>query len=291
MSDHVLNPLERLVRRWQRQDLHHTVGRFRYVRQLYSLSQNRVQNKNPIAYKDQLNPRDYSIFPDLSVEQCVTELKREGVSFNIQLLPELVDQIYQFACMNLCREPHFDREFMAEDVQQGQLPCGHHVLRGLVQNPEHCPAIEQVAQDPNLLQIARNYLNYWPTKVTRHLTWAFVSDLPVGEQKYRFLPYSYHYDVAGYNFMTAYFYITDMDTQSGAHVMMPRSHNQKPLHTLFAHRSGRQPDQVIHHYYGKENEIVIAAKAGFGFVQDPSCFHKLLPPVTARRLIFQVRYA
>jgi hypothetical protein len=101
----------------------------------------------------------------------------------------------------------------------------------------------------------------------------------------------YHYDVAGYNFMSAYFYITDMDELSGAHVMIASSHEQKPWHTLFAPWSGRQTDDQVLNYYGQDRELLIAGRAGFGFVQDPACFHKLLPPLKQHQLIFQVRYA
>ena len=165
------------------------------------------------------------------------------------------------------------------------------MLRGLVQDPEQCSAIAQIAEDPTLMKIARKYLQYWPTRVTRHLTWTFVSNLPLSHQKERFLPLSYHYDVAGFNFMSAYFYITDMDAQSGAHVMIERSHAKKPFHTLFAPWSGRQPDQVLLDFYGPERELLIEGKAGLGFVQDPACFHKLLSPIKNNRLVMQIRYA
>ena len=142
-----------------------------------------------------------------------------------------------------------------------------------------------------LKAFAREYLGYWPGQVTRHLTWTFVSELSEAEQRDRFLPLSYHYDVAGYNFMSAYFYITDLDRQSGAHVMIEGSHLRKPLHTLFAPWSGRQTDDQIRQYYGQDAEFLIEGKAGLGFVQDPSCFHKLFPPINNNRLVFQVRYA
>jgi hypothetical protein len=254
-----------------------------------------LQHKHQIAnsdfFRQQLNLRSESLFPTLDPAICAQEIRDISVGFGFQLPSQIVYEIHEFACQKPLYEPGYDDEFYVDDIQGGFLLGGRPVLRGLVKNLSDCAAIEQVAQDPVLMEIARNYLQYWPIKVTRHLTWTFVSNLSISEQKDRFLPLSYHYDVAGYNFMTAYFYITDMDIDTGAHVMMARSHDKKPLHTLFTPWSGRQSDQVIWDYYGKDNEILIEGKAGLGFVQDPSCYHKLLSPIKAKRLIFQIRYA
>lgn len=281
----------RLSARFGKRDLHRTIGRFGPVRKTYSLLQKSIQNTNEAHYRSRLGLRQTSIFTAVGPEHYAQELRRRSVAFDLQLPPSFVSEIYQFAATNQLYEPGFAGEFRMTEVADGRLPNGRIVMRGLVKNLEQCEAIEQVAQDPNLLAIARAYLGYWPTQVTRHLTWSFVSSLPETERRDRFLPLSYHYDVAGYNFMSAYFYITDMDRQSGAHVMIENSHNHKPFHTLFAPCSGRQTDEQVLNYYGKDRELLIEGKAGMGFVQDPSCFHKLLPPVTQHRLIFQIRYA
>lgn len=89
--------------------------------------------------------------------------------------------------------------------------------------------------------------------------------------------------------MTAYFYITDVDEHSRPHVMLKGSHGKKPIHIMLS--SNRHPDSTIFKHYSQENEIVITGKRGFGFVQDPSCIHKVVPPVTANRLLLQIRYS
>jgi hypothetical protein len=283
--------IERLSSRLRSQDLHHTLGRFRTVRQAYSFYQNRVQRSNPEYFKDRLQPRNVSLFPGVSPQQCAQELAEKGVSFGFQLPPSLVAEVRDFAEQAPMTEPGFEAPFRVSDVHDGWLGDSRPVMRGLVQQPSACPAVERVAQDPVLLEIVRHYLNYWPTQVTRNLVWTFPSPLPEAQQKEIYNPLSYHYDVGGYNFMSAYFYITDTDAQSGAHVMIERSHDRKPLHTLFSPRSGRQPDALVLEYYGPEHELIIEGPAGFGFVQDPSCFHKLLPPRHGKRLLLHIRYA
>jgi hypothetical protein len=162
------------------------------------------------------------------------------------------------------------------------------VLRGLVSQVERCSAIAQIEQDPLLLQIVQSYLGYYPTRITRHLTWSVVSDLPERGQSI-YPPTTFHYDIAGFNFMTTYFYITDVDVESGPHVMIKRSHVNKPLWMTLS--SGRHSDAAVYGHYGKDKELVIEGKPGFGFMQDPSCMHKVLPPIKANRLLLQLRYS
>ncbi|MEM9816293.1 MAG: hypothetical protein AAF827_07815 [Cyanobacteria bacterium P01_D01_bin.6] len=281
----------RLSARLAKRDIHHTIGRFNTVRKTYSLLQKGFQSSNSSYHRSRLNLQEKSLFPNNSPEQFAQKIKQRSVAFGLQLTCDKVAEIHEYACQNFLYEPGFEEKFKIEDVVQGRLSNGRNVMRGLVEDPGACPAIDQIARDPLLMEIARQYLGYWPSKVTHHLTWTFVSKLPEPEQRDRFLPLSYHYDVAGYNFISTYFYITDMDRLSGAHVMIEQSHARKPFHTLFAPWSGRQTDEQILSYYGSDLEILIEGKAGYGFVQDPSCFHKLLPPATNNRLIFQVRYA
>ena len=63
--------------------------------------------------------------------------------------------------------------------------------------------------------------------------------------------------------MYASFYIVDTDRCSGAHVMMKRSHNRKPLRMLLG--SAVASEDAVRHQFGSENEITIEGPAGLGF--------------------------
>ncbi|MGF1461328.1 MAG: hypothetical protein ACFBSG_20155 [Leptolyngbyaceae cyanobacterium] len=282
---------DRLSARLVKRDVHRTIGRFGRIRRAYSVLQSRRQRHHETHHKSRLAPNSTSLFPHVSVSQSTQDLREHSIFVGLNLSQPIVEEIYQFACTSPLYEPGFEGDFYASEVIDGFLCSGRPTMRGLVKNPSHCLAIETIAKDPVLLEIVHSYLKYWPTQVTRHLTWTFASKLPIDEQRDRFLPLNYHYDVAGYNFMSVYFYITDMDEFSGAHVMITGSHDDKPFHTLFAPWSGKQTDAEILDHYGKGRELLIEGKAGFGFAQDPSCFHKLLPPIRQNRLIFQIRYA
>lgn len=288
--------LVRLGSRLQKGDFHHTLGRFHRFRVAYSQYVNVVQRIRAWRYasepdRERLNLSETSLFHDISPTAIAQELQQEAVSFCLSLPHENVREIYRFACETPCWEPGFDGEFYAADVVEGHLNGARQSFRGLVKNPHNCPQIKSLTQDPTLLEIVRSYLKYWPNKMTCHLSWSFAVDLPESEQKKRYPPLNCHYDVAGYNFMTAYFYITDVDADHGAHVMIKKSHNHKPLSALFVPGAGTHLAKKVVDYYGTANKLVIEGKAGFGFVQDPSCFHWLLPPTEGRRLLLQIRYA
>jgi hypothetical protein len=283
---HLTNDFHKRVRKPYLQRL----SRFYRFRQAYSICQNKLQSRNNYYYKNLLNIRHQSIFTDIDIQKIVAELNNGGVSFDLQLPNSMVAEIYNFARITPCSEPGFNDLFWADDVKDGRLPkYDRYVMRGLVNNISNCQAIEKITHEPQILEIVHQYLKYWPRLITQHLTWSFASDLPESEIKKRYPPTNFHYDIAGYNFMTLYFYITDVDVTSGPHIMIKDTHKQKPLHMLIA--SNCQTDEAMRNYYGEEQQIVITGKKGFGFVQDPSCFHKLKPPVTSNRLLLQIRYS
>ena len=95
------------------------------------------------------------------------------------------------------------------------------------------PGRSSCGQRSLLRSIVTTYLGHEPQKIMSILDWSFASDFT--DQERRRLKHGvidYHYDVSGYNFVYASFYVTDTDRHSGAHVMMKRSHIKKPLRML-----------------------------------------------------------
>lgn len=263
-------------------------ARFYLVRGGYSWMQNQIQKFDHNINGTQLKLSKPSIFDGFCVDDAVQSVKLKSVSFGLQLPFNMTHSIYEYAVKNFCFEPGYPERFKVDDIRDGHLG-DRPVFRALVGDLGNCKVIEEIAQDPILLKIAAGCLGYYPTFVTSHLTWSIVSNLPLEEIKKCYPPATFHYDIAGYNFVTAYFYITDVDLESGPHVMICNSHRNKPLCLLLL--SGRHSDETIDRHYGRENEMAIVGQAGFGFFQDPSCFHKLIPPVKHNRLLFQIRYS
>jgi hypothetical protein len=49
-------------------------------------------------------------------------------------------------------------------------------------------------------------------------------------------------------------------------------------------------DPAVDAYYGAGRAVIVRGPAGFGFFEDPYCFHKALVPTTHDRLMLQIRY-
>ena len=271
-------------KRWQ------SLGRFKIVRRGYSLFQKHLQRFKPQFYQEQLNISTVSVVSPVEVNKCVDNVRETGVHLGLQLNAEDVKQIRSFADLNICTEPKHDDSFFVSDIFFGRLNgTDRQVMRGLVSNIDKCPSVDKIVRDATLIKIARKYLGYYPTLITRHLTWSFACDLDEAETQKLYPPTNFHYDVAGFNFVTVSFFITDVDENTGPHIMIEKSHNRKPLQMLF--RSNIQKEADVWRYYNRSEQLTITGKAGFGFFQDPSCIHRLKLPTNGNRLILQIRYS
>ena len=269
------------------------VARFHLGRRAYSFleSQREYFSSNNAKKNLQISPK--SLFEEVSAKKYVDQIRQEGVAFGINLPTSMVDEIYQYACTAPCYGTGTARDegdFLITDVKNGYLREKHPIALAELKDSTlmGCQAINNLVEDPLLLEVARNYLGYWPTKILRYMSWTLVSSLPDEQQKRLNEPVIYHYDIPSYNSVRIYFYITDVDTFSGPHIMIKNSHDIKPVKMLFS--PCQQTDNAIYNYYGKEKEIIIEGNRGFGFFQDPYCFHKATTPVNSDRLLLQIRY-
>jgi hypothetical protein len=263
------------------------LGRFRTVRHLYSQTQKLLQSLHPV----ELAGSQSQIFStSIDQKKCQQELQSNAIYPLESLLNQtVVDKIYKFATTNPCVEPKNDHAFYVKDVDNQKLNSNY-VYRGLVTDIHTCPEIRQVTHNNELLEVARNFLGYYPTEITQHLTWSFVVPESEDEIQKFYPPANWHYDVAGMNFVTASFYITDvMNIESGAHILLPGSHKNKPVSMLL--NSNIQQEEVVFKHYKKWQKMYLLGKAGYGFIEDPSCLHRVKPPTTQHRLILQIRYS
>jgi hypothetical protein len=125
------------------------------------------------------------------------------------------------------------------------------------------------------------------------LDWSFASDFLDDERRrLRHHVINYHYDVGGYNFVYVSFYITDTDRYSGAHVMMKRSHNRKPLRMLLVECfSARRPQAKL----VCVSNLELRTKSPSRALREPACsgyimLSRATPPTHGDRLMLAVRF-
>ena len=256
-------------------------GRFIFIRSFLSYFY-----KPPALekYKNKL-----SLF-DLNVENVVQSLKKDGLSLGINLNKNTIQEILCFA-ESTKFYANYDRNlvFHISDIRSMQARHNNNYIIGdYLNNAKLCPAINQLASDPKLLEIAAIYLNNEPKFVEIKLYWNFVTNAKA-KDRMKLGAVLFHHDPIDYHSLKFYFYLTDVDLFSGPHVCVRGSHKNKKVAHQFSLLIGRE-DRDITDYYGDENVVTVCEKAGFGFAEEPFCFHKAITPSQRERLVLQITF-
>ncbi|MDF5708668.1 MAG: hypothetical protein PUP90_13645 [Nostoc sp. S4] len=230
-----------------------------------------------------------SFFPDVNVDEVVNYLKTDGLYLGICLPEDVVQEIVKFAYSTVCYgNRKTDMGFCYYHKEQAQTKLGQKFIIGSYFNTALlCPAIKKLQSDPKLLSIAAAFLDAQPIHQGNLMWWSFAGSTTYLEKSQA--AQLFHYDVDDYRFLKFFFYLTDVDDRSGPHVCVRGSHNKKKWSHLWLRK--RETDEDIINYYGFESLVKISGKAGFGFVEDPLCFHKGITPTHQDRLILQIEFA
>ncbi len=263
-------------------------GRFRSIRWLYARWM-RQQDKFRGRSIPSLDGLPASEIMRLEPPAAVEALRKTALAQCINLPSAMREEIVQFARQSDCV---LGREnspvFRYPDVQNARLADGTFVPLAYCRNPTQCPAICKIRDDPALQAVVINYLGYTPRSEDVKLYWSFAGGELDFERRRMLQTIEYHFDVHDYNFCYAHIYLTDTDIKSGSHLMVLGSHKSKPFRWLLG--SSRQTDEAIESHYGKEKIVCLQGAAGSGFLEDTSCYHKALTPISADRLLLQIRY-
>jgi hypothetical protein len=262
-------------------EIYYALGRFYCVRRAYGVI--RGLRSSPSLSETQAVP----IFDRGLVDAAVRSLQADSVALGFDLPAWIVGEIRGYAERSLCRRSGDRRQFTLHEVTGGRLADGKPVVLGMVEDPRACSEISRLCADPTLLAAASQYLGYRPQYVEPRLYWSFVCSVTREHRLEQWQTVDYHFDVDGYSFLYANFYITTVDRNSGAHAYIRGSHKPKPWWMLL--HSAKQTDEAVFEYFGRDNEVLVEGAAGYGFLEDASCYHKALPPKTRERLMLQIR--
>lgn len=260
------------------------LGRFSLLRQLMLQWSRRtsVPSSHFISLEN-------TIFNEVNLALIVKTLRRDGFYIGLFLPSNIVEEIRDFAKQTPCygnRNSKLSFYYFQKDKIQEQVSSP--ILTGYYFNTAiFCRAINQLAKDSVLWEIASRYFQTQPKHIGNQLWWSFALKAEP-DKRYQAAQF-FHYDLDDCQFLKFFFYLTDVDLTSGPHVVVQGSHQQKS----FAHQLRRRgyTDLDIVKAYGRENIKTICGLAGLGFVEDPLCFHKGLPPIVTDRLILQIEFA
>src|SRR5262245_18342539 len=104
-------------------------------------------------------------------------------------------------------------------------------------NPHrNCEPVDRIARNSTIVAVVRKYLGAEPILWLTQLRWSFVSPDHPGKSlernpgQYDF--YDFHYDAHDFKSLTAFVYLTDVDRDSGPHMIIPGSHRNKTVREL-----------------------------------------------------------
>lgn len=203
----------------------------------------------------------------------------------IRLDPSVCDDVVAH-CLSLKCEP-FPRPL--SEAQQITLDLNRPVAPinffELAQGIHRHPAVAALLNDPVLVAIARDYLGCEPILDTCRI-WASPAfgDGPASD-----ITQLFHYDASHPGFIKFFIYLTDVDSDSGPHCVVPASH--RPDIAGWKLRLGPRrigDEQIERAYPGMACELV--GPKGTVIAEDTRAFHKGKQPKRGCRFVLELYF-
>jgi hypothetical protein len=225
-----------------------------------------------------------SMFPGLSVAEIIYGLKREGFSTGISLSESVLREILTFCASTTFSPNKAPGEGLRVDLNRATNPAPPSHLYNCVDVHKKCTAISALARDSVICRVVAEYLGAEPRLLGTRLFWSYP---PAGDAEVLDLPdFGFHYDIDGYKFVKLFFYLTDVESDCGPHVIIAGTHTRK---TWFERLHRRIDERRAEAFYPGRIKTM-TGRRGEGFFEDTLCYHRGSVPRT-RRLIMEFEWS
>ncbi|MEO1589945.1 MAG: hypothetical protein AAFU71_01500 [Cyanobacteria bacterium J06632_22] len=284
LYDYLLDTLQTFFR-YPAHFLLRKLGRFQVLRNwviYWRLHKRRSPDCVPLPDTTQTVQPVSSVVKPLQTRKAAVVLRRHGLLTGLQLGAAPLSALQTFARQTLCygdRDPacpfNYGQHALAQTTYQRTFALANYPTVG------QTSVLQQLRQDPTILEIAENYLQVPPVFVGSELWWSFAASTdPLTQCK---AAQVFHCDIDDYRAIRFFFYLTDVDAHSGPHMYIQGSHRQKSwLHQL---AGGRATEASLKVFYGDTAITTIHGPAGIGFAEDSFGYHMGQPPQTTDRLM------
>lgn len=260
------------------------LSRFVLVRHLYSFFMAIVQRSG--FGKALLSEPDSSCALAKPSDEILKQLRQISYADALALTPDILSELQQrivgARLVGSAAEGRFEYAAAKDFVAR------HRVVMAHVDGAEGWQVVGSIVRNPHLLEIASKYLGFAPQHADSRLMVSFSSAEDNSFRQSKNQTVEYHFDVHALSSIYVNFYLSDVDEESGPHMLIPGTHGRKPLRFLFS-SVNRSLDE-IKNWRPASEERVILGPAGFGFFEDANCYHKALPPLSKERWMLQIRY-
>ena len=208
----------------------------------------------------------------------VAQLRTDGVTaYQPPLAADVVANLLSYFKATPCHDPwraHLG-SFPWDQPASDETNIGHYHWEEVLKAP-HMLALMNA---PDVLAAAEAYLGCKPTIDNIGCAWSYPGrDTAKGVQRF-------HRDYDCSRSFKAFYYLTDIDLESGPHMYVRGSHRNRAL------ESGKaQTDAAIVEAFGAEDVLTLTAPAGTWFLEDVYGFHKGMLPVNRPRILLSVEY-
>lgn len=194
----------------------------------------------------------HDLFPKFDVGPVVDSLNKKGYANGWKIPEEYVVRIVQYT-----KDTKFLRYW----------------------NPHReCEAIDQIARNEKLVEIARQYLGAEPILWLTQLKWSFGVNaskeqqglLSSGKAPVQYDGDAFHYDTLDFKSLTIFIYLTDVDVSCGPHVLIENTHATKSFGDICRIVLN---DTVAQQKFGDRIKMILGTKGAMLF-EETSAFHK-----------------
>jgi hypothetical protein len=225
-----------------------------------------VRYYQKFSHNDLLQTETHPLFPEVDTEQIVHRINESGYAHVGSVPEEYVTQILDY--------------------------CAIHKQTRYWNPHTNCEAVNRICRNANLVAIARQYLGAEPILWLTLLKWSF----PLSDNRVGFSPTTYrdptehyihtfHYDFIDFKSLTLFVYLTDIDSDAGAHFVVEGTHNKKSFKDL---NNIYLDEDVAQKRFGERIKAILGKK-GTAFFEETSTYHRV-GVCKSRRLILSIDY-
>jgi hypothetical protein len=267
-------------------------GRFKIIRLIYK-NINLVKKKFTGKHIE-CSKKNY-LQLNINKQTALNKLKKDGFYEGLMLDNKTIDDLINLSnkseltpCSSFSSNKIQQKFINFQDVNNfnkgNDKPC---CLLNLI-NPDLKKLANDISRDQIILDIVGSYLGNI-NNIDVSVLWSSVCNASDEWREQEKQTVTFHYDVHDLNFVYVFFYLTECDKSSGAHQLIRGSHLNKKI---FKHLIGsaKQKKEDLEQDYNTNDFVVVEGSAGYGFIEDTSCYHRALKPINKSRLCLQFRY-
>ncbi|OJJ19298.1 hypothetical protein BKI52_21020 [marine bacterium AO1-C] len=214
----------------------------------------------------------YYIFENTLSEETVKELVRfaETTPSRYLVIPEKDEGPTKVG---------FSQEGVLYDRDNVVAPKYVFQMQQLLENP----LLRKLIFDSSLLTVAQSYLGCKPILDLIAMWWS----APFNKKGAAEAAQMYHFDLDRIKFLKFFFYLTDVESETGPFCYVKNSHHRLPKPIR---EDRRLTDEEVKQYFPADHILELTGKKGTIMAVDTRGLHKGKPLLKGERLIFQLEY-